>query len=348
MDQSIRPEWTYERYCDSGYGGWVSHPTRSISPSGPGRAAPAAALRLVAPLAALAYPGLVWCGTRISPAFLVVALGVPALGLVAASRLAAGGASPIARMVAHLAIAAPPLFSLLGGWLDFQRAVPIGSVGAWIPLWLALILASLVDRRVAIDRARPRRRRLAAAHGVSAAAISLFAAVHLVNHLAGLLGGDTHLAVMRSLRTIYRHPLVEPALLAAVGFQIATGCWLLRDKLARPAGWFDTLQTATGAYLLVFLTSHVSAVLRARLLRQRDTSWSWLAGGELLTDPWSARLVPYYFLAVIALAVHAGCGLRVVLLGHGLSAARGAALVAALAAGATLVSALILLGLFRA
>ena len=88
--------------------------------------------------------------------------------------------------------------------------------------------------------------------------------------------------------------------------------------------------------------------MRARLLRHSDTDWTWLAGGELLTDPWSARLVPYYFLAVIALAVHGACGLRVVLLGHGLTPARGGALVGLAAAAATVASALIMLGLFRA
>jgi succinate dehydrogenase/fumarate reductase cytochrome b subunit len=309
---------------------------------------PAPALRAIAPLAALAYPGLIWCGPRLSPAFLAVALAVPVIGLIAAHRIGLAGASPVARVAAHLAVAAPPLFSMLGGWLDFQRAVPFGSVGLWIPLWSSLIIAALVDRRRPPARAAPRSRRLAAAHAISAAAIALFAAAHLVNHLGGLLGGDVHVAIMSALRGVYRHRLIEPLLLAAVAFQIATGLWLLGRKLARPARWFDTLQTATGFYVMVFFLSHLGAVLRARLLRHRDTDWTWLAGGELLSDPWSARLVPYYFLAVIALATHGACGLRVVLLGHGISPARGAALVGLAAAAATVASALIMLGLFRA
>ena len=119
-------------------------------------------------------------------------------------------------------------------------------------------------------------------------------------------------------------------------------------KLTRPGGWFDTLQTTTGAYLLMFLLSHVSAVGRARMLRHVDTGWAWLDGGELLTDPWSARLVPYYFAAVIALGMHAGCGLRTVLLGHGVGATRGSAIVAVVAGLAGLVATLILIGLLRA
>jgi succinate dehydrogenase/fumarate reductase cytochrome b subunit len=142
--------------------------------------------------------------------------------------------------------------------------------------------------------------------------------------------------------------IVEPILLAAVVFQIATGVVLVRRKLARSTGWFDTLQTTSGLYLLMFLLSHTSATLRARYLNGVDTNWAWLSGGELLTDPWSARLVPYYFLSVIALGVHGACGLRIVALGHGASPALGARLVAVVAAISALVSALILTGLFRA
>jgi succinate dehydrogenase/fumarate reductase cytochrome b subunit len=153
---------------------------------------------------------------------------------------------------------------------------------------------------------------------------------------------------MRVLRAGYRNPLIEPALLTAVGFQIASGAWLLGRKLRRLPDRFDTLQTATAAYLIVFFASHVSAVLRARLLRHTDTNWTWLSGGELLSDPWSARLVPYYFLAVIALAVHLACGLRAAALARGRSPARPSKLVVWVAAAALLASSLILVGLFRA
>jgi succinate dehydrogenase/fumarate reductase cytochrome b subunit len=190
--------------------------------------------------------------------------------------------------------------------------------------------------------------RLAVAHGISAILILLFAAAHLVNHLGGLAGGETHRGIMRALRALYRDRLVEPLLLAAVAFQVASGLWLLRGALARAATRLDTLQTATGAYMLLFFASHVSAVLRARLLRGRDTDWAWLAGGELLTDPWSARLGPYYFLAVVALGLHAACGLRRVLLAHNISPASGRNLVAVIGTAATAIAAAILVGLLRA
>lgn len=334
MVQFDRREWTYAQYQLRIY--------RARMPS-----PPPAALRVAAPLAALAYPALVWCGTSISPLFLALALGVPVLALASAYVLGRAGASPFVRSAAHLAIAAPPLYALLGGWLDFQHTVPFKSLGAWIVLWSVLAIAALVDhRRIAGSAGRVRW--LVAVHVTSALAIAAFAMVHVANHLVGLLGGDAHTAVMHALRAVYRHPVVEPLLLAAVVLQVASGCALLARRLRQPSDWFQALQTATGAYLLMFFASHVSAVFRARLLRHRDTDWSWLSGGELLTDPWSARLVPYYFLAVIALAVHGGCGLRVVLLGHGVSQRRGNAVVVGMAVLATLASSLILAGLFRA
>ncbi|NVB80610.1 MAG: hypothetical protein HOV81_19605 [Kofleriaceae bacterium] len=309
--------------------------------------APSLAVRAVAPLAALLYPAIIWCGVRSSPIVLALSLGVPLLALAVGHHIAPADGFPRARRVAHLAVAAPPLFSLLGGWLDFQHALPFHGLTVWIAVWSAALVAVAIERPCPASPAAPSRH-LAMAHGISAAVITLFAAAHVFNHLAGLFGGETHIAVMSVLRTIYRNALVEPVLLAVVAFQVATGTVLLWRKLTRANGWFDTLQTATGAYMLLFLLSHVSAALRARYLRGTDTNWAWLSGGELLTDPWSARLAPYYFLAVIAFGVHGACGLRKVALGHGASPVLGARLVALGAAVSTVVSALIFAGLVRA
>lgn len=304
-------------------------------------------MRALAPLAALLYPAIIWCGSRSSPFVLALGLAVPLLGLVASHRIGPTAGYRCARGIAHLAVAAPPLFALLGGWLDFQRAIPIHGLGVWLVLWSALAIAAVLERpRAARPDARAARR-LAMAHGVAAAAITLFVVVHLGNHLAGLLGAETHTAIMHALRKVYRHSLVEPILLAIVAFQVATGAALLWRKLARSTGWFDTLQTATGAYIMMFLLSHTSAALRARYLRGTDTNWAWAGGPELFTDPWSARLAPYYVLAVIAFGVHGACGLRTVALGHGASPALGARLVAIGAAVSTVVSALIFTGLVR-
>src|SRR5262245_44363783 len=101
-----------------------------ITPRSPARP-PRHAVRAVAPLAALLYPALIWCGSRSSPIVLATSLVVPLLGLMASHRIAPADGFPRARGIAHFAVAAPPLFALLGGWLDFQRALPIGSLGVW-------------------------------------------------------------------------------------------------------------------------------------------------------------------------------------------------------------------------
>ena len=308
---------------------------------------PRHAMRAAAPLAALLYPAILWCGSRTSPVVLAISLVVPVLGLVASHRLAPGDGFPRARRIAHLVVAAPPLFALLGGWLDFQHAIAVHGLGVWLVLWSALTVVAVLERPRDERVCSPRSRRLAMAHGISAAAITLFAVAHLSNHLGGLAGGDTHMAIMHTLRKVYRHSLIEPILLAAVAFQIATGGVLLWRKVARSSGWFDLLQTASGAYLMMFLLSHTSAALRARYLKGIDTNWAWASGSELLTDPWSVRLAPYYFLAVIAFGVHAACGLRTVALGHGGSPVLGARLVAIGAGLSALLSALIFIGLVR-
>jgi hypothetical protein len=100
-------------------------------------------------------------------------------------------------------------------------------------------------------------------------------------------------------------------------FQIGSGLVLLWRKLGQPApSWLDTLRAASGAYLALFLLSHLSAVFRARFLRHIDTNWIWLTSDNFLMSDWSARLVPYYFLSIVAFGLHVGCALHRVLLGH--------------------------------
>jgi hypothetical protein len=87
----------------------------------------------------------------------------------------------------------------------------------------------------------------------------------------------------------------------------------MRRPLRSFGRWIDITVIAAACAMLshaVSFASHVSAVVRARYLQHIDTNWIWLTADNLLTDPWSVRLVPYYFIAVVAPAVHGGCGLR--------------------------------------
>ncbi|MGO4212965.1 hypothetical protein AB4Y89_22200 [Terriglobus sp. 2YAB30_2] len=273
--------------------------------------------RITPGLIGLFYPVLVWSIAAWSPFALLLTLLAPAACLYLAFRLAQTNTYRRATRIAYFAIGAPALYSFLGGWLDSQRWIPYRANGVWVLLWCALLLLTLIERPVAADNAQARPAKLAIAHGISAALITVFAVVHLTNHLTGVLGGSTHIAVMRHLRVVYRAPVVEGVLLTCVLFQVASGWVLLAYRTRKPfSGWIDTVQNASGMYLLLFFASHVSAVMRARYLRHIDTNWVWLTADNLLKDPWSVRLVPYYFLGVLALAVHGACGVRHVLLEH--------------------------------
>jgi hypothetical protein len=287
--------------------------------------------RRVAPaLAALAYPALVWTGPAMWPPLLATALAVPAVAVWTTVRLSRSDARA-ARAVALAAVAAPPMFTLLGGLLDFQRALPVSGLGAWLPLWLLLAaiawrsprrapaMAAVPTEPSALQPAARRRApsRLAVAHGISALPIIAFALAHIVNQASGVAGGAAHVAIMNALRAVYRHPCVEPVLLACVAIQLVTGVILIGRGVSRRLGAFEALQHAAGAYIAVFFASHVSAVLRVRHVRNIDTDWHWLVSYDVFRDPWSARLSPYYALAVLALAVHLACALRSVAIGRG-------------------------------
>jgi succinate dehydrogenase/fumarate reductase cytochrome b subunit len=304
-------------------------------------------VRVAPALIGLIYPALVWSVYAISPLALALTLLAPGACLYLAFWLANRNRYPRATMVAYIGVGAPALYTFLGGWLDSQKWLPFRGNSVWVVLWFGLLLLPIVELPNATDGASARPAKLAFAHGISAAVITTFAVFHLSNHLAGILGGETHLAVMRHLRVVYRQPAIEVLLGICVLFQVASGSVLLLRRARRPAmGWAEILQNASGAYLLLFFASHISAVLRTRYLEHIDTNWIWLTADNLLTDPWSVRLVPYYFLAVLALAVHGACGLRWVLLEHGQQRMADRALVAIVAAGGlaalVIISALVL------
>jgi len=291
-------------------------------------------MRIAPALIGLIYPVLVWSVHAISPFALALTLLAPGLCLYAAYRLANENRYRWATRVAYFGVGAPALYTFLGGWLDSQKWLPFRANGVWVVLWCGLLFLTLVERPKPSQAGSVRPAKLAFAHGISAAVITTFAVVHLSNHLTGVLGGEMHRAMMRHLRLVYRQPAIEPVLGSCVLFQVASGVVLLLRRTRQPLmGWITLLQNASGAYLMLFFASHISAVVRARYLQHIDTDWIWLTADNLLTDAWSVRLVPYYFLGVLALAVHGGCGLRWVLLQHGEEKMAHRALLATAAAG---------------
>src|SRR5262249_53099133 len=99
---------------------------------------------------------------------------------------------------------------------------------------------------------------------------------------------------------------------------------LLWAAIARRADIYSSIQTATAAYLAVYITSHLIAVFILGLMFLGiDTTFEWASGAPtgLLHDPWNVRLIPHYSLAPLFVISHLAMGLRGILLGHGVRAA---------------------------
>lgn len=145
-------------------------------------------------------------------------------------------------------------------------------------------------------------------HGFSALFLTGYAIVHIANHLVGIAGVDAHIAFMQAFRSIYRTPLIEGVLLAAVVFQIYSGLTFVVRGWKRRRGFMPWLQAASGAYLAFFFLNHVGAVLLGRTVLGLDTNFYFAAAGFYVW-PFQFFFAPYYFLAVLALFTHLGCAM---------------------------------------
>ena len=308
----------------------------AFTPDRRAKASPAIVLVLPA-LAAIAYPLLLLAisaplhvfqiAAPPSPAAIIVivlailisAWVVMGVAFARALSLASGLGAISGRMLAHLAFAAPSLlvgFGNVAGLLHARAAVMV----AWPLFWLALMAVTWLAQD-AQPMPLPANRKLAVAHGISALAILiLFVLPHLVNHLAGIVSGAAHVKVMRWARLDYRNVIVEPLLLTLIAFQIMSGFVLVRRKLSRASDAFGTLQTMTGVYVGIYLLAHMTAAFSARGAGT-DTNWNWLTYDDrgLLSHLDSFTLVAHYWVGPIAIIAHLACGLRVVMLEHGVS-----------------------------
>ena len=154
-------------------------------------------------------------------------------------------------------------------------------------------------------------------HGWLAAVLVLFLVLHFATHLAGLAGIETYNAAQAAMRRIYRAPLVEPLLVAAILAQMAIGARLLWALWRRgPRGGWQWAQLLSGAGILFFLAQHLPSFAVARFAFARDTTFYWPA--SVMQDvPLLLYFTPYYLVGVLALFVHLGCAVRLRLLKHG-------------------------------
>ncbi len=140
-------------------------------------------------------------------------------------------------------------------------------------------------------------------HYFSGLLIALFIGLHLFNHLWSIMGAAEHISMMESLRSIYRHRLIEVLLLLAVVIQIISGIRLFISKRKAVASSYEKLQFWSGLYLAIFFLIHVGAVFMGRLVLHLDTNFYFGVAG-LNTFPYNLFFVPYYGLAIISFFGH--------------------------------------------
>jgi hypothetical protein len=305
---------------------------------------------LVPPAAALFYPQAVKAlyesgrllhqasgpGHAVAWLAIVVSVGliysVPVEGIAVANALGrharTSSSELLARRLAHMAVASPPLFVLIGVVFYLLHASSGDSV-LWWTLWLTALTAaawSMRRKRIkTLASSTPSPIPLRVAHGTSALLIGLiFLAWHLLNHASAVFSHDFNRAMMIALRKWYRSELVQPLLVTLMLFQVVSGVTLFWRATATRSDFYRTLQTSTGAFLTAFIVSHLNAVfILGRAVTKVDTTFFWASGAPvgLLPDPWNVRLIPHYSLGVWFVIVHMGLGLRGVLLAHKVSPA---------------------------
>lgn len=140
-------------------------------------------------------------------------------------------------------------------------------------------------------------------HHFSGLFIALFVALHLFNHLCSLGGAAQHIAMMETLRPVYRNVFAEGLLLAAVAVQVVSGIRLFRATRVPRRKDFASLQRWSGLYLAMFLLIHLSAVMAGRYVLNLDTNFYFGVAG-LNTFPFNLFFIPYYGLAVTAFFAH--------------------------------------------
>jgi hypothetical protein len=261
----------------------------------------------------------------------------------------------ILRRLAHLTFTSPPLFVIMGVLLYLMK-INGADARVWLGLWAAVIVGTVLS--LTVDRGNDNRSsinvntaRVRVLHGAaSVAIIGVFLFPHLGNHAVGIFGTNVHKAVMLVLRHVYRAGWLEPILISLFFFQVLSGLVLLFPKLNRAQDFLGSLQTASGAYLVVFITSHINSVfILARYFgADSDYAWATAAPGGLTGDDWDVRLIPHYSLGVLLVLSHIACGLRTVMLAHGVKAARANGICWALIAACSVWTIVIVTGMLGA
>ena len=145
-------------------------------------------------------------------------------------------------------------------------------------------------------------------HRITAIILGVFIVSHLIVHLFAIGGINTHLKALNFVQWIYRNPIGETLLVAAIITQIVTGWKRLKTKRKSPNGWAKA-QVYSGLYLMFFLIIHTSAAIATHTIFGLETDFYW-AAGSMNISPIKFFFWPYYFLAIISLFLHFACALH--------------------------------------
>lgn len=147
-------------------------------------------------------------------------------------------------------------------------------------------------------------------HRSTGLVLLVFIALHFATHLFALGGPEAHNAALKAVQPLYRNPVVEPLLVLAIVVQIVLGGRLaVRNwRIPGKSGWAK-LQMASGLYLAYFMLNHTGAALFTRYLGGLETNFAWVSG-PLFHPVMKPFFYPYYALAILAVASHAGAALH--------------------------------------
>jgi len=140
-------------------------------------------------------------------------------------------------------------------------------------------------------------------HRLSGVVLGGFLILHLGNHIALFWGPEAHMRLQDQLRVLYRHPLIEPVILAAAVTQIVTGLNILWRR-----GWpklpWQKVQSVSGLLVAAFMMQHIGAALATRAFKTTIVTDIYWAASVVSRPAFALYFAPYYTIGVAALIVH--------------------------------------------
>lgn len=145
-------------------------------------------------------------------------------------------------------------------------------------------------------------------HRISAIFLIVFVIAHLGNHLVAAWGPTAFGDYLSIVRSAYRRPYVEAAIIILLIVQAASGL-SLAVRRTEPRNAVSWIELISALIFLPFIIVHLAAVAVTRYFFQIDTDFYWVA--EMMKDtPARPYIIAFHALGVIAVTVHIGAGLN--------------------------------------